>query len=182
MLTVFVLAGLPRIRAGGYRLIVRSRRDRVVALVDAVQDKVGAYLIGAVAVAFCAGVAAFLWSWLAGVSYPLLMALAVGLFDLIPQIGATIGSTIVILMALSTSVGLAVATLAFFCAYQGLENWVIYPRVMSRAVKISNLAAIVAAMLGWSLFGVLGVLLAVPAYASIQLLVREVVHPRQEAR
>lgn len=182
MLTLFVLAGLPRIRAGAYRLVVSSRRDRIVRLGDAVQDKIGGYLVGAVAVAGCAGVAAFLWCWLAGVAYPMLMALTVALFDLIPQIGATIGSTIVILVALSTSVGLAVATLIFFCCYQGLENWVIYPRVMSHAVKISNLAAIVAAMVGWSLFGVLGVLLAVPAYASIQLLIREVVFPRQEAR
>jgi predicted PurR-regulated permease PerM len=182
ILTLFVLAGLPRIRAGAYRLVVASRRDRVGLLADAVQDKVGGYLVGAVAIAVVAGTAAFLWSWIAGVPYPLVMALVVALFDLIPQVGATIGSTIVILVALSQSLGLAVATLIFFCAYQGLENWVIYPRVMSRAVKISNLAAIVAAMSGFALFGVLGVLLAVPAYASVQLIVREVVFPRQDAR
>jgi predicted PurR-regulated permease PerM len=182
ILTLFVLGGLPRIRTGAYRLVVASRRDRVSVLADAVQDKVGGYIVGAVTVAACAGAAALLWSWLAAVPYPLVMALVVAVFDLIPQIGATIGSTIVILVALSQSLGLAVATLAFFCAYQGLENWVIYPRVMSRAVKISNLAAIVAAMSGFALFGVLGVLLAVPAYASIQLIVREVVFPRQDAR
>jgi predicted PurR-regulated permease PerM len=182
MLTLFVLAGLPRIRQGAYRLVVASRRDRVGVLADAVQDKVGGYIVGAVAVAACAGAAAFVWSWLAGVPYPMVMALVVALFDLIPQIGATIGSTIVILVALSQSLSLAVATLVFFCAYQGLENWVIYPRVMSRAVKISNLAAIVAAMSGFAIFGVLGVLLAVPAYASVQLIVREVVLPRQDAR
>jgi predicted PurR-regulated permease PerM len=53
---------------------------------------------------------------------------------------------------------------------------------MSRAVKITNLGAIVCALVGFALLGVLGVLLAVPAYASAQLVVREVVFPRQDAR
>jgi predicted PurR-regulated permease PerM len=182
MLTLFVLAGLDRLREGAYRLVVASRRDRVRAIAGAVEEKVGAYLVGAVGIAVIAGAAAFLWSFIVGVPYPLLMALVVALFDLIPQIGATIGSTVVILVALTQSWGVAVATLGFFCCYQGLENWVVYPRVMSRAVNISALAAIVAAMVGWSLLGVLGVLLAVPAYASVRLIVREVVFPRQDAR
>jgi predicted PurR-regulated permease PerM len=182
ILTLFVTASLERIRAGAYRLVVASRRDRVSRLADAIQERVGGYLVGAFGIAAIAGTAALLWSLLAGVPYPVLMALVVAFFDLIPQIGATIGSTVVIVVALSASIGLAVATLIFFCSYQGLENWVVYPRVMSRAVKISNLAAIVAAMAGWALFGVLGVLIAVPAYGSVQLLVQEVLLPRQERR
>jgi len=177
-----VLAALDRLRAGSYRLVVASRRERVQALAEGVQERVGGYLVGAVGVALIAGTAAFAWCAIVGVPYPLLMSMVVALFDLIPQVGATIGSTIVILAALSQSIGLALVTLVFFCCYQGLENWVIYPRVMSRAVNISNLAAIVAAMIGWAVLGVLGVLLAVPAYASVQLLVREVVFPRQDAR
>ena len=62
------------------------------------------------------------------------------------------------------------------------ENWVIYPRVMSRAVEISALAALVSAMVGFAMFGVLGVLLAVPVFGSIQLLVRELVLGRQASR
>ena len=182
ILTLFVTASLDRIRAGAYRLVVASRRDRVSRLADAIQERVGGYLVGAFGIAAIAGIAALLWSLVAGVPYPVLMALVVAFFDLIPQIGATIGSTVVIVVALSSSIGLAVATLIFFCSYQGLENWVIFPRVMSRAVKISNLAAIVAAMVGWALFGVLGVLVAVPAYGSVQLLVQEVLLPRQERR
>ena len=85
-------------------------------------------------------------------------------------------------MSLTVSVPLALGSLAFFCAYQGLENWLIYPRLMSRAVKITNLGAIVCALVGFAMLGVLGVLLAVPAYASAQLVVRAVVFPRQDAR
>jgi predicted PurR-regulated permease PerM len=182
VLTLFVVASLDRIKAGAYRLVVASRRERVHRLAEAVQERIGGYLVGAVGIAAIAGTAALVWSLIAGVPYPVLMAVVVAFFDLIPQVGATIGSTVVILVALSASVGLAVATLIFFCAYQGVENWIVYPRVMSHAVKISNLAAIVAAMVGWALLGVLGVLIAVPAYGSVQLLVQEVLIPRQDRR
>jgi predicted PurR-regulated permease PerM len=182
LLSLFILAGLENIRRGSYRLVVASRRDRVTRLSTAVQLKVGAYLVGAITIAAVAGTLAFIWCLSMGVPYPLVMATIVAFLDMIPQIGATIGSTIVILVSLTVSVPLALASLAFFCAYQGLENWLIYPRLMSRAVKITNLGAIVCALVGFALLGVLGVLLAVPAYASAQLVVREVVFPRQDAR
>jgi predicted PurR-regulated permease PerM len=182
MLTMLILWRLPSLRDGAYRLVVASRRDRVRSLVEEMLNKVGSYLVGAVSVAFCAGVGAFLWCYFTGVPYPFVMAVLVGIFDMIPQVGATIGSAIVTLVAWTDSLGLAVATIAFFCVYQAIENWLVYPRVMSHAVKISNLAAIVAALLGGALFGVIGVLLAVPVYASVQLVVREVFLPRQNAR
>ncbi len=181
LLTLFVLGGLPRIKHGAYRLVPASDRERVRELGEAMLDKVGSYLVGAVMIAFFAASAALLWCLFTGIPYPLLLALVVGVCDMIPQIGATLGSTVVILVALSVSPPLAVFTLLFFCAYQGLENWVVYPRVMSRAVKISSLAAIASALVGGALFGVLGVLVAVPVYASVQLLMREVVFPRQDA-
>jgi predicted PurR-regulated permease PerM len=182
LLTLFLLAGLPRVRDAAYRYVPATRRPGVRALGERVVSIIGSYLVGAIAVAFFAAVAAFLWCLAAGVPYPLLMALVVGAFDLIPQIGATIGSTVVILVALSQSFTTALLTLLFFLAYQGLENWIVYPRVMSRAVSITNLAAIVAALIGGALFGVFGVLIAVPTYASIQLIVREVVFTRQDGR
>ena len=182
ILAFFVLAGLDRVRAGTYSLVASSHRDRVRLLAQAAQDKVGQYLVGAVLIAAIAGTAALLWTSITGVAYPAVMALVVAVCDLIPQIGATLGSTIVTLVALTSSIELALATVAFFCCYQGLENWVIYPRVMSKAVEISALAALVSAMLGWAVFGVLGVLLAVPVFAAIQMVVREVVLTRQATR
>jgi predicted PurR-regulated permease PerM len=67
----------------------------------------------------------------------------------------------------------------FFVVYQQIENYLIYPKVMRRSVKVSDVAAIVAALLGVALFGVIGALVAIPAVAAIQLILREVVLPRQ---
>jgi predicted PurR-regulated permease PerM len=180
LIMFFVLAALDRLRAGAYHLVAASRRERVAGLADAVLTRISAYLVGAIGIAACAGTATFLYAVIVGLPYPLVMAVVVAAFDLIPQVGATIGATVVVLVALTVSLPLALGTIAFFLCYQGLENWVIYPRMMGRAVKVSNLAAIVSALVGGALFGVTGVLIAVPAYASIQLIVREVVFPRRD--
>ena len=68
----------------------------------------------------------------------------------------------------------------FFVVYQQLENYVIYPTVMRRSVQVSDVAALIAALLGVALFGVIGALIAIPAVAAIQLIVREVIVPRQD--
>ena len=68
----------------------------------------------------------------------------------------------------------------FFIVYQQVENYLIYPRVMKRAVNIHPAAALVGALIGGSLLGFVGAVIAVPVVAGIQLIIEEVVVPRQE--
>ena len=70
----------------------------------------------------------------------------------------------------------------FYIVYQQLENYVIYPRVMSRSVDIPGALTVIAALVGAALLGVVGALLAIPTAAALLLLVREVFVPRQDAR
>jgi predicted PurR-regulated permease PerM len=63
-----------------------------------------------------------------------------------------------------------------------VENYLIYPNVMRRSVKVSDVAAVVAALLGGALFGVIGALVAIPMVAAFQLIMREVLVPAQEQR
>jgi predicted PurR-regulated permease PerM len=179
-LTFFVLGAFDRIKAGAYRLLPRSRRDQLVPLFEEVLSKVSGYLVGAIGIAAVAGTTALLFMLVTGIPYALLLALIVAFLDTIPQVGATVGACVVVAVALTQSLGLAIAATVFFIVYQQLENWLIYPRVMNRTVKISNLAAILAVLVGFSLLGVLGVLIAVPGYAGAQLLVRELFLPKQE--
>ncbi|HLU65842.1 MAG TPA: AI-2E family transporter [Kofleriaceae bacterium] len=181
LLTVYFLAAFERIKSGAYRFVPASRRDRARAIGDEILAKVGAYMAGALLIALLAGASSFVFLLVAGVAYPAALAVVVAVFDLIPQVGATLGSLVVILVAFVTSAPLGIAALVFFVLYQQLENWVIYPRVMSRAVRVTDLAAIISALLGAALLGVIGALIAIPASAAVQLVVREVVFPRQEA-
>ena len=180
ILMVYFLIAFDRLKTGAYRLVPASRRERAQALGDEILHKVGAYIAGALAIAVCAGLSSFVFMLIAGIAYPAALAIVVAICDLIPQIGATLGSAVVIVVGFATSVPAGIAAVAFFVLYQQLENWLIYPRVMSRAVRVTDLAAIISALLGVALIGVLGALVAIPACAAIQLIVREVFVPRQE--
>lgn len=179
ILMFFILAAFDRLREGAYQLVPLSRRKRFTLVSDQILEKVGGYLVGSLGIAFIAGTTALIFLLILHVPYAFLLALVVAFFDLIPQVGATLGATIVSLVVLGTrGLGLAIATVIFFIVYQQLENWVIYPRVMRQAVQISNLAAIVSVLIGFAAFGVIGVFVAVPGYAAIQLIIRQVLHPK----
>ena len=182
ILTIYFLAAFDRIKRGAYRLVPASRRERVQALGDEVLTKVGAYITGALLIALIAGVTTAAFLLTIGVPYAIALAAIVALFDLVPQIGAMLGAVSVSIVGFAVSVPVGITCVVFFILYQQLENWLIYPRVMSRTVRVTDLAAIVAALLGAALLGVVGALIAIPAVAAIQLIVREVVIPRQETR
>lgn len=178
LLTIFILAAYSQLRHGLVRLFAASQRDQTDRIIEGILRQVGSYLIGALAIGLVAGISSWIFMAIAGIPYAALLALLVALLDLIPQIGATIGAVVVTLVALTQSPMTAVAAAIFFIAYQQLENWVIYPTVMRSAVKVSNLAAIVAVLVGGTLFGVVGIVLSVPIYAAIRLIGKEIVVPR----
>lgn len=179
LLTVYFLVSFDRLKGGFYRLLPAPRRERAQALGDVILAKVGAYTVGALGIGATAGVSSYIFMFFAGVPYAIALAFVVAILDLIPQIGATLGAVVVTLVGLTVSVWVALACGIFFLIYQQLENWVIYPTIMRRSVKVSDLAAILGILIGAGLLGVVGALLAVPAVAAIQLIVREVYIPRQ---
>jgi predicted PurR-regulated permease PerM len=178
ILTIFILASYMQLRRGMVRLFAASQREQSDRIIEGILRGIGAYLIGALAIGVLAGISSWIFMAIAGIPYGALLALLVALLDLIPQIGATIGAIVVTLVALAVSPMTAVASAIFFVAYQQLENWVIYPTVMRSAVKVSNLAAIVAVLVGGTLFGVVGIVLSVPIYAAIRLIGKEIILPR----
>jgi predicted PurR-regulated permease PerM len=182
VLTIYFMAAFDRIRELGYSLVPSSRRTRVRLLTDEILTKVGAYMVGALAIAVLAGASTWVLAIILGLGYPFALAVVVAICDLIPQIGATLGAIIVSIVGLSSSITDGVICLAFFIIYQQIENYLIYPNVMRRSVAVSDVAAVVAALLGVALFGVIGALVAIPMVAGIQLIIREVVVPSQEHR
>jgi predicted PurR-regulated permease PerM len=180
VLTIYFMGAFDRVKEGAYRLAPKSRRERVRLIGDEILAKVGSYMAGALSIALIAGTSTFIFLAFADVVYPYALAVVVAVTDLIPQVGATIGAIVVTIVGFATSVPVGIACIVFFIVYQQVENFLIYPKVMRRAVKVSDLAAIVAALLGFALLGIVGALIAIPAAAAIQLIVREVVLPRQE--
>ncbi len=181
ILTLYFLSSFNAIKEMAYRLVPRSRRARVTLIGDEILGRVGGYVAGAAVVALIAGSATLVWVSALGIPYPLALALIVTITDIIPLIGATLGAVIVTAVAFFVSLPVGIATGIFFIVYQQLENYLVYPRVMSRSVDVNPAAAIVGALIGGTLLGFVGALLAVPATAAIQLILREVLVPRQDA-
>ncbi|MEU4777878.1 AI-2E family transporter [Micromonospora sp. NPDC023633] len=182
VLTIYFLAYFDRLRDLGYSLVPRSRRERVRLIGDEILTKVGAYMVGALSIAVLAGASTYVFALIVGLPYPFALAVVVAVTDLIPQIGATLGAVIVSLVGFATDLPVGVACAVFFLIYQQVENYLIYPKIMRRSVSVNEVAALVAALLGVSLLGVVGALIAIPAVAALQLILREVVLPRQDSR
>ena len=180
ILTLYFLSSLPTIKANAYRLVPRSRRARVGLLSDEILSRVGGYVAGAAGIASLAGVTTFVLLLVLGVDYPLALAMLVAVTGLIPLVGATIGAAVVTLVALFTSVKVGIICAVYYLIYQQVENYVLYPRIMQRSVDVSPAATVVAVLIGGSLLGVLGALLAIPMAAAIQLVLKEVISPRQD--
>ncbi|WP_431928682.1 AI-2E family transporter [Micromonospora wenchangensis] len=182
VLTIYFLAYFDKLRDLGYALVPRSRRQRVSLIGDEILTKVGAYMVGALSIAVLAGATTFVFALVVGLPYPFALAVVVAVTDLIPQIGATLGAVIVSLVGFATGLPIGIACVVFFVLYQQVENYLIYPKIMRRSVEVNEVAALLAALLGVALMGVVGALIAIPVVAALQLIVREVVLPRQDRR
>jgi predicted PurR-regulated permease PerM len=178
VLTVYFLASLDKTKLFFYRLIPQSRRERGILLGEEIFTKVGGYVLGNVLTSLIAGAGTFFWMLAWGIPYPLLLGLLVALLDLIPVIGSWIGGAIVALVALTVSLPVAVATLAFYILYKLAEDYFIVPRVMGRTVQVPALVSLIAVVLGGVLLGVVGALIAIPVAAAISLLLREITFRR----
>jgi predicted PurR-regulated permease PerM len=178
VLVIYFLADLPRIKLFGYRLAPHSRRARVILIGDEILGKVGGFLLGNLLTSVIAGIGTYLWMIAWGIPYPLLLGLLVALLDLIPVIGSTIGGVIVTLVALSVSLPVAIATLCFYVGYRLAEDYLLVPRIMGRTVQVPGMVSVVAVLVGGTLMGLVGALIAIPAAAALRLLLHEVAFRR----
>jgi predicted PurR-regulated permease PerM len=181
VLTLYFLGNFRGLKRAAYSLVPRSRRGRVSLLADEILGRIGQYVLGNLFTSAIAGLAATLVLWWLDAPYPVALGLFVALMDVVPLVGATIGAAVSSAMAFTVSATAGVTAVAFFVLYQQFENFVLVPRVMRHAVDVSPAATIVAILIGGGLLGIVGALLAVPTAAAIQLLITEVLRPRQEA-
>jgi len=178
VLVVYFLAGMLRIKQFFYRLAPGSRRARVILLGDEIFTKVGGFVLGNVATSVITGLGTYLWMLAFGIPYPILLALFVALLDLIPVIGSTIGGAVVSLVALTVSLPVAIATLAFYIGYRLVEDYLLTPRIIGSTVKVPAVVSVVAVLVGGALLGIVGALVAIPVAAALRLLLEEIMFRR----
>ena len=181
VLTLYFLSSLDKTKRALYKLAPESRRERVTKLGDRIIQGVGGYVSGAFVVAACAGITSLIFLFVVGLGeYAVALAFVVALLDVIPMIGATIGAVIVTAIGFAEDPKIGLACLVFYLVYQQVENYLIYPRVMSKSVDVPGSVTVIAALIGAALLGVIGALLAIPTAAALLMLTREVFIRKQD--
>jgi len=186
IVTILVLSMFLVARGRGWVDTLVDRRPRQEAEVikralDHMGFAVGGYIGGAIAQAFVAGVAAFLMLEILGAPATIALAVVIAIFDVVPLVGATLGAVIVgiVLLFAADFPGDVIAWAVFAIVYQQFENYVVQPRIQSRAVNLDPFVVVVAALFGGTLFGVIGALVAIPIAAAMQIGIREYLEYRR---
>jgi predicted PurR-regulated permease PerM len=180
VLTLYFLAALPQVVQISLRFVPATRRDRVSKLSNAIIARVGSFVGGQGIIAILAALFILIMGLIIGMPYTAPLAMVVLVCGFIPLVGHFIGMSIVTLVSLTKSPTTALVALGSYIIYVQIENYVITPKIMRKSLAIPGLVTIIAALLGTSLLGLIGGLLAVPIAAAVLLIIDEVVFPRAD--
>jgi predicted PurR-regulated permease PerM len=182
ILTIYLTASTPSLKSAVYQLVPASKRSRFIDLAEQITDSVGYYVIGQLSLGVINGVLSAIFLTIIGAPFPAVLAVVAFLFSLIPLVGTLTGSTIIVLTCLLPGLGsptTALIAAIYYLVYMQIEAYFISPRIMNRAVSIPGAVVVIAALAGGSLLGLLGALVAIPVAASILIIYRQVIIPRQ---
>jgi predicted PurR-regulated permease PerM len=180
-LTLFLLYELPAIGNIVLSQIPAKRRPRVRAAANHVNRTIGGYVAGNLLISLICGVVTTLALYALNVPYSLAVGVFMAVFDIIPLIGATIGSLVVVAAGLIfVDVRTAVILFVIVNVYQQIENHVLQPMIYGRTVQLPALTVLVAVLCGGAVLGLVGALLAIPIAATIQAIVKELLEERAD--
>ena len=174
VITFFLVKDGRRLLEFLYRQLPPERARRLRTIADDVSDAIAGYVFGNFVISILAGLVTYVTLRILDVPFALPLAILFGFFDLIPLVGATLGGILVgiVVAFVDFPVGLIIWA-AVLILYQQVENNLIQPLVYGRAVQLHPLIVIVAILIGAALLGVLGALVAIPAAAAMQAVVRD---------
>lgn len=154
--------------------IFSKDKDKALEALGQVEHKLGAWLRGQIALSLAVGSVTWVVLSLLGIEYALPLALLAGIFEIVPTLGPIIASIPAVIVALSTSGPLALAVIGSYSLIQVLENNILVPKIMEKAVGLNPVVIIVAILIGGSLMGVVGALLAIPFVSASLIIYRAI--------
>lgn len=167
VMTVYILVDGARIYAWLIRYVPHRHKVKLDRTIPEVTKVISGYVAGQLITSSMFGIFTFVTLTVLGVPQPLFLAVVAAVADAIPIAGVLIATVPAVLLALTVSPTAAVAVLVAYIAYQQIENYVIVPRVYRQTLQISSFAVLVAVLIGGTLLGVVGVLLALPVAAAV---------------
>jgi predicted PurR-regulated permease PerM len=179
ILTIYFMLSLPRMRRTAAVAFAPQTRERAEDVMDQAISRIGGYVAGILTTASIAGTSALVFFSIlglfrAGIPFAVPLAVFSGIAGLVPAVGAYIGAAPAVVVAFFQSVPTGILVLAYFIVYQQVENYAIQPRIMKNAVNLSPAAVIISTLVLGSLAGFAGAVLALPAAATIKVIIVEV--------
>jgi predicted PurR-regulated permease PerM len=178
IIAFYMLVDLPHIRVVSRGLVPERARGDVMVISRRLAAAIGGYFRGQLAVALVVGIMSSIGMFFVGIDFWLIVGMVAGLFNMIPLIGPWVGAVPGIVIAITTGggVGQAVAVALVMAGVQQIDNHFISPIVMQRAVKLHPAIVMLALLAGGTLGGFFGLLLAVPATATLKIIIGHVWH------
>jgi predicted PurR-regulated permease PerM len=182
VLTMYFVTSLEQMKNAFYSLVPASKRARVTEISEEIAASVGSYLSGMSILAAMNATFTFILLTIMDVPFAEVLSVLALPITMIPLVGSVISTVIVTTVSLiaSPSTGLVVGLI--MVAYMQIEAYVLTPRIVGKAIQIPGSMVLIGAMVGGTLAGLLGALVACPTSAAILLILNKVVRPAQAKR
>ena len=153
-------------------LFASESHSKVSKVIDEMGIVVSAYIRGQAIISVIIGLIVFSGMYLSGVGYPLVLGLLAAGTETIPIVGPIIGSIPAIMLAYLVSPSLALKVIMFYIIVHQLENHIIVPNIMGHTINLHPVVVIISLLIGFQLFGIVGMMVAVPLTALLRVLIK----------
>ncbi|EAX46775.1 protein of unknown function UPF0118 [Thermosinus carboxydivorans Nor1] len=172
VLTYYFLKDWRDLKRMAVDLFPAGMRGKATVVIEEMGTVVSKYVRGQVLLSIIMGFIVFSGMYLLGLDYPLVLGLLAGLTEFIPIIGPIIGAIPAVLLAYATEPALALKVIIFYFLAQQLENHIILPKIMGHTIDLHPVFVMVSLLIGGQLYGIMGMMLAVPVAAILRVLLK----------
>lgn len=172
-LALYMMIDRDRLRGGLFAVVPRSHHIRLSRVMLNLETIVGAYIRGQLTTSFLMGAFTFILLKALGVENALVIALIAGVADVLPYVGVFVAIVPSVVAALARGPEIAGIVLVVMIAYAEFEGRVLIPRIYGRSLRLPSSVVLFALMVGGTLMGIVGGILALPVAATIMMLIEE---------
>ncbi len=176
VLVFYFLKDDTKIKSYIKRYIPEKYKPRTGKMVRAVDETIGNYIRGQLIVCLFVSITSFILFQLLGLQYALLLALIMGITNIIPYFGPIIGAVPAVAIALTMSGKMVLFVILSVFVMQLIESNLLAPYIVGKSINMHPIAIIFALLLGGQLFGVFGMILAVPVFTTSKVIIKHLLH------
>jgi predicted PurR-regulated permease PerM len=178
VLTLYLVVDGGQIRRWLIRLLPEESRPLAEGVTAGARHRISSWMIGQAALSLIIGTATYIGLTILGIPYALLLAVVAAVGELIPMVGPIISAVPAVIVALFISPVRALLTVGLYILIQQLENNLVVPMVMRRAINLPPVVVMAALLMGSEILGIIGAILSLPVAAAISVLIDELLDLR----